>query len=464
MSSSTSSTSSFDLQSLKDDLDTFWLMFGAILVFFMQCGFAMLEVGSVSKKNTKNILIKNIGDAAIGAICWWLLGFGFAFGETSGGFIGTDEFALKGDSFKSEDGTLTNGKQYAFWFFQYAFCAVASTIVSGTVSERTSLNAYVIYTVVLTSFVYPVVVHWGWAGGWTSSFIENRLFGCGLLDFAGSGVVHMTGGIAALCGSYVVGPRIGRFNQDGSVNNLPQQSPVYQTLGTLILWMGWYGFNGVSTLAIVGASSVAAKTMVTTTISAASAGLASVVISRFDKSFWDFGSAMNGVLAGLVGITAGCSTVEPEGAFVIGIISSLVYIYSSKMLLKFGIDDVVDAIPIHMFCGIWGVVASGLFATKDNYAVVYYGEPDKCSGLFYGGNGSTLLANVVFILAVLAWVGTTCMALFVGINKIFGMRVDEESEKMGMDASKHGVMDTIRVGPTVPTAPVGPADTFFTNV
>ena len=203
---------------------------------------------------------------------------------TSGGFIGTDEFALKGDSFKSEDGTLTNGKQYAFWFFQYSFCAVASTIVSGTVSERTSLNAYVIYTVVLTSFVYPVVVHWGWAGGWTSSFIENRLFGCGLLDFAGSGVVHMTGGIAALCGSYVVGPRIGRFNQDGSVNNLPQQSPVYQTLGTLILWMGWYGFNGVSTLAIVGASSVASKTMVTTTISAASAGLASVVISRFDKS------------------------------------------------------------------------------------------------------------------------------------------------------------------------------------
>jgi len=332
-----SSISPLDLQSLKDDLDTFWLMFGAILVFFMQCGFAMLEVGSVSKKNTKNILMKNIGDAALGAICWWLLGFGFSFGETSGGFIGTDEFLLKGDSFKSEDGTLTNGKQYAFWFFQYAFAATASTIVSGTISERTSLNAYVIYTIALTSFIYPVVVHWGWASGWASSFIEDRLFGCGLLDFAGSGVVHMTGGIAALCASYVVGPRIGRFNHDGSVNNLPQQSPVYQTLGTLILWMGWYGFNGVSTLAIIGASGIAAKTMVTTTISAASAGLASVVISRFDKSFWDFGSATNGVLAGLVGITASCSTVEPEGAFVIGIISAFVYLYSSKMLLKFGI-------------------------------------------------------------------------------------------------------------------------------
>ena len=260
----------------------------------------------------------------------------------------------------------------------------------------------------------------------------------------------MTGGIAALCASYVVGPRIGRFNQDGSANDLPQQSPVYQTLGTLILWVGWYAFNGTSSLAIVGASSVAAKTMTTTTISAASAGLASVVISRFDKSFWDFGSATNGVLAGLVGITAGCSTVEPEGAFVIGLISAFVYFYSSKFLVRIGIDDVVDAIPIHMFCGIWGVVASGLFATKDNYAIVYYGEPDKCSGIFYGGDGSTLLANVVFILAVLAWVSTTCMVLFVGINKTFGMRVDEESEKMGMDASKHGVMETVgSVGPIV---------------
>ena len=389
-----------------------------------------------------------------------MLGFGFAFGETSGGFIGTDEFLLKGDSFKSEDGTFTNGKQYAFWFFQYSFCAVASTIVSGTVSERTSLNAYVIYTVVLTSFIYPVVVHWGWAGGWASAFVENRLFGCGLLDFAGSGVVHMTGGVAALCAAYIVGPRIGRFNQDGSSNNLPQQSPVFQTLGTLILWLGWYGFNGVSSLAIVGASGIASKVLVTTTISAASAALTTVAISKFTKSYWDAGSANNGVLAGLVGITGSCSVVEPEGAFVIGIISGFVYIYSSKMLLALKIDDVVDAIPVHMFCGIWGVISSGLFATKDNYGVVYYGEPDKCSGIFYGGDGSTLLANVVFILAVLAWVSTTCMVLFVGINKTFGMRVDEESEKMGMDASKHGVMDTARVGPAGPIV----VDGDFNNV
>ena len=445
-----SSTSSFDIQSLKDDLDTFWLMFGAILVFFMQTGFSMLEVGSVSKKNTKNILIKNIGDAVIGAICWWLLGFGFAFGETSGGFIGTDEFLLKGDSFKSEDGTLTNGKQYAFWFFQYAFAATASTIVSGAVAERVSLNAYIIYTIALTAFIYPVVVHWGWASGWASSFIENRLFGCGLLDFAGSGVVHMTGGIAALCASYVVGPRIGRFNQDGTANSLPQQSPVYQTLGTLILWLGWYGFNSVSTLAIIGASGIASKVAVTTTIAASSASLTSVFISKFNKSYWDAESAMNGVLAGLVGITGSCSTVEPEGAFVIGIISGFVYIYSSKMLLNIGIDDVVNAVPVHMFCGIWGVISAGFFATKDNYKVVYYGEPDKCSGIFYGGDGSTLLANVVFVLAVLVWVSTTCMALFIGIDKTFGMRVDEESEKMGMDASKHGVMETVgSVGPIV---------------
>jgi len=256
-----------ELESFQNDMDTMWLMLGAILVFFMQTGFAMLEVGSVSIKNTKNILIKNICDAAIGAICWWLVGFGLAFGETSGRFLGTSGYALKGEYFEADDGTLTNGKEYAFWLFQWAFAATTSTIVSGAVAERVSFVAYGIYAVVLTSFIYPIVVHWGWGDGWASAFTEDRLFDCGVIDFAGSGVVHMTGGTAAFFAALLVGPRMGKFNDYGEVNSLPEQSTVLQTLGTFIIWLGWYAFNGASTLAIVGVSGIASKTMVNTTIS-----------------------------------------------------------------------------------------------------------------------------------------------------------------------------------------------------
>ncbi|CAM9777356.1 unnamed protein product [Ectocarpus fasciculatus] len=429
-----------DVQALGADMDIFWLMFGAILVFFMQTGFAMLEVGSVSIKNTKNILIKNIGDASLGAICWWLLGFGVAFGDTSGKFIGTNTFALKGAFFEGEDGTLTNGYSYASWLFQWAFAATAATIVSGAVAERVSFNAYIIYSLVLTSFIYPVVVHWGWAGGWAAAWREeDLLFGCGVIDFAGSGVVHMTGGLAALCAAIVVGPRTGRFNEDGSANTLPQQSAVLQSLGTLILWFGWYGFNGVSTLYIVGFAGVAAKTMVTTTISAAFGAVTTVLLGKVNLGYWDGGAANNGLLAGLVGITAGCSTCEPEGAMVIGIISGFVYTYSSKLLVMLKIDDVVDAIPVHCFCGAWGVFAASLFATKDNYGMAYYGDrADKCAGAFYGGSGNAIGANFVFILAVIAWVMATCMALFMGIKATVGIRVDKEMEQIGMDDSKHG--------------------------
>ena len=226
--------------------------------------------------------------------------------------------------------------------FQWAFAATAATIVSGAAAERVSFNAYIIYSIVLTSLIYPVVVHWGWSpGGWASAFVpvEDLLFDCGVIDFAGSGVVHMTGGVAALCAAFVVGPRIGRFNEDGSSNNLPQQSAVLQSLGTLILWLGWYGFNGASTLAIVGASGIAAKTMVTTTISGAAGALTTVLLGKLNVHYWDGGAANNGLLAGLVGVTAGCSTCEPEGALVIGIISGFVYTYCSKLLVKLQVRE-----------------------------------------------------------------------------------------------------------------------------
>ncbi|CAN0020123.1 unnamed protein product, partial [Sphacelaria rigidula] len=410
--------------------------------------YALPQVGSVSIKNTKNILIKNLGDASLGAICWWLFGFGVAFGKDKGnGFIGSDNFFTRaGATFEitDDDGntTLTNGYAYASWLFQWAFAATAATIVSGAVAERVSFNAYVVYSIVLTSFIYPVVVHWGWSGdGWASPWsddADSRLFGCGVIDFAGSGVVHMTGGAAALMAAVFVGSRLGRFDNDGAANTLPQQSAVLQSLGTLILWFGWYGFNGVSTLYIVNYSGVAAKTMVTTTISAAAGTITTVILGKFSLGYWDAGSANNGVLAGLVGITAGCSTCEPEGAFIIGVISGFVYMGASKALVKAKIDDVVDAIPVHFACGAWGVFAAALFATKENYVAAYYDRADKCAGVFYGGDGAAVAAAVVFILAIIAWVGGTCTILFLAIKFTVGLRVSKEMEELGMDDSKHG--------------------------
>ncbi|CAM9314187.1 unnamed protein product, partial [Chrysoparadoxa australica] len=446
--SSTMDAVQTQLDDLTTALNTFWLVFGAILVFFMQTGFAMLEVGCVSIRNTKNILIKNIGDAALGAIFWWLLGFGVAFGEDAGGgFIGGSNFALKGSFFEPEPGVF-DGYAYGSWLFQWAFAATAATIVSGAVAERLAFGAYVIYSIVLTSFIYPVVVHWGWAvDGWASAFNTNTtddlLFGCGVIDFAGSVVVHYTGGLAALIACFVLGPRIGRFI-DGVPHELPQQSAVLQTLGVLILWVGWYGFNGVSTLYITGAG-VAAKVCVTTTIGAASGSLAAVLLTKAFVGHWDAAAANNGILAGLVAITAGCSVVEPEGAFIIGIIGGIVFYFASELLLSVEIDDVVDAIPVHMFNGAWGVFAASLFATKDNYSSAYYAEyddgssrVDRCAGAFYGGSGQAVAAAVCFILAVTAWVGFTGALLFYGIQYTIGMRVSKEVEEVGMDDSKHG--------------------------
>jgi len=442
---------------LASDLDTEWLLIGAILVFFMQTGFAMLEVGSVSVKNTKNILIKNIFDAAIGAVCWWVFGFMFAMGGGGGGFIGLSGGFMAGTMFWKDDDSVTNWEDdssiptagwqnytYGLWLFQWAFAATAATIVSGAVAERVAFSGYIVYSIVLTSFIYPLVVHWGWnTEGWATAWTSDNdalLFGCGVVDFAGSGVVHMTGGVAALIAAKIVGPRKGRF-VEGVCKDLPQQSAVLQTLGTLILWFGWYGFNGASTLYIVGYSGVAAKTMCTTTIAAAFGAITTVALGKKMNGVIDPGLANNGILAGLVGITAPCSTCEPYAAAIIGIIAAFVYFATSNMLKKMQIDDVVDASPVHCFCGMWGVLAAGLFATEENYFAAYYDSRDnKCQGLFYGGDGSTFGANFVFVVVVWIWVGITSGILFGGLHAAGMLRVDAEMEDRGMDESKHGGM------------------------
>lgn len=434
---------------LGTDLDTMWLCIGAILVFFMQTGFAMLEAGSVSLKNTNNILLKNVLDASIGCLAWYFTGFGIAWGAGKGGApsgFGSDQYALKNGDF--EDGT---GVAYASWLFQWAFCAATATIVSGAVAERCTLAAYFTYSVCLTAFIYPVVVHWGWSpDGWASAWREkDLLIGCGAVDFAGSGVVHMTGGVAAVIGAKMLGAR-----KDPNPD-LPAQSYVFQTLGVLILWTGWYGFNGVSTVAINGLGQVAAKAMVTTTISAGTGAIATVFTTALYEKKENGGmviklsSANNGVLAGLVSITAGCSTVDPYGAFIIGLLAAPVYVFASKLLKRLGIDDVVDAFPIHGVCGFYGVFMTGLFATKNNFASAYYADrAEKCAGVFYGGDGSMLAANITMLLAIIAWTGTCSTFVFGILYKLNLLRVSEEVEDEGMDISEHGIKPTKAAPPT----------------
>ena len=304
----------------------------------------------------------------------------------------------------------------------------------------------------------------GWASPWLGSDNKDDYFmGCGVIDFAGSGVVHMTGGVAALVGATLLGPR--KSFVDG-VSNVPTYGAVFQTLGTLILWFGWYGFNGGSTLYIVGYGQVAAKVMVCTTISAASGALGTLALgSALDSMV--IGTPVikltyvnNGVLAGLVGITASCSVVEPYGAMIIGLGAAFVYIYSSKLLKKLGIDDVVDAIPVHGFCGCYGVIMAGLFATKENYAAaygIYDGAVDECAGAFYGGSGAQLGANIVFVLFVLCWTGSCSLVVFGGLKITGLLRVSAEVEEEGMDSSEHGIAMEKKSVVEVPASGEAPA-------
>jgi ammonia channel protein AmtB len=624
------------VSALAKDADNTWLLTSGFLVFFMQSGFALLEVGCVSVRNTQNILFKNMIDPTIAVIIFWGFGFSIAMGS-GGGFIGgldSTSFTIGIDNdmtgpdnscaspacdsidqaiFKVADSCSANtmckeacvgtaagdpdcvwasvedtdgyhDSHWAAFFFQWAFCATAATIVSGAVAERIVFKVYAIITIVLTGFIYPVVVHWGWGGdGWASAWYSNvhvdGVFGVGVIDFAGSGVVHMTGGVAALVVCIFIGPRHGRFvkhfQMDGhwyaktvdqpmitptdakwmeilmddaspsgetwqtvkpevetdltaqetnlqtrwKSNPFPASSTTFQTFGVLILWFGWYGFNCGSTLAISGGYSWAAgKVAVTTTLGAAGGGLSAFAITYFMSGVQDLGAIGNGVLAGLVSITAPCPVVEPWAALLIGLIGGAVYYGSCKLLEKLRIDDVVSASPVHCFCGMWGVLTPGLFATQKNWGYAYAtmgdavaesclpeltdecaqtaepsflctftaGDSSSCKavtaftaestlaqscvytaageplpadggipcGIFYGCDnaGSQIMAQIVFILAIVAWVGGTialcCVLCKVVLTAVTGFKPTDEhtnvlaynkaGQMVGMDQMKHG--------------------------
>jgi len=434
---------------LTTGVNTFFLLFAGAAVFLMQAGFAMLCAGSVRQKNVKNIMLKNLLDACGGALGFWSIGYALAYGDkdttdSQTRFIGNKGFFL----------TDIEGDGYAYitFFFQFAFAATAATIVAGTVAERCKMSAYLCYSLFLTAFVYPVVVHSIWAAdGFLSAFNANNLFrDQGVIDFAGSGVVHMTGGATALIAAIVLGPRKGRFyDEDGNPLETPAvfqpHSVALQILGTFILWFGWYGFNPGSALFIGNADSaaVAGLCAVTTTISAA-AGCVSAMFTdsiidalQTGEVSYDLTMAMNGALGGLVGITAGTSVVEPWAALIIGIISGWVYYGFSKLLIKLKIDDAVDAVPVHFANGMWGVIAVGLFSEKSRQSIAYSGSVAHVGWFYNGSDANLLLCQFVCVLWIIGWVSATMIPFFI-VLKVTGLfRVDPLEEEVGLDISHH---------------------------
>jgi len=437
-----------------DELNTFYLMWAGVLVFLMQLGFAMLSAGAVRTKNASNILLKGLLDACLGAIVWYLIGYGFAYDadaqaensdHTGNSFIGTgpSNFALSGQT--KEEGAY--GGDWVGWFFQYAFAAAGATIVSGAVAERCQLSAYLIYTVAITGFIYPVIVHWIWdTGGFLCSWNPNpdSRWLTGMVDFAGSGVVHMTGGWAALCAAAILGPRLGRFDETGkAVAGYSGHSLPLAVLGTFLLWGGWYGFNQGSTLGIKDQGQTAARVGVTTTLSAGSAAVTGLYLKYAlpaklgGTKVWDLGHTCNSLLGGLVGITAGCSVVEPYAALVIGFVAAFVYHGASCLMRKMKVDDPLDAFAVHGACGVLGCIVVGLFATKE-YTYAFNDDGEAEYGIFYGGSGLLLATQIAGVIMIQIWVVSLSTIMFFILRKAEILRVPMSVEEAGLDASKHG--------------------------
>jgi Amt family ammonium transporter len=425
-----------DLKTMEGDfgeaLDTIWMLLAGLLVFFMHAGFSLLEAGCVRFKNTQNILAKNLLVVSLGFLCWYFTGWVFAYGVSTevakpNKFIGTKEIFM--------DGFWDDKTKFRNWFFQGAFCATAATIVSGAMAERTQLKGFAIYTVIMTAFIYPVVCYWGWSGNGLLNYTDDNdksvsAFGPNYIDFAGSGIVHLVGGIGALLGSAIVGKRKGQF-EPGCENTFIPHSIPFCVLGTFILWFGWYGFNPGSTLAMKTKDNAvqAGLVAVNTTRAPCMAGLIVFTLRAvvIPPQLLDVGAFCNGILAGLVSITAGCGFVKPWEAVVIGSVGGFVYQGASMLLKKAGIDDVVDAFPVHGACGIWGVLALGLF-----------GDPDHGmggNGLFYGGD--QFRVQVMGCVVIIAWVAVLSLPLLLGLKFASALRLGDEYQDAGADVMKH---------------------------
>lgn len=414
-------------QELAVALDTAWLIMSAALVFFMQAGFAMLEAGLTRAKNTVNILLKNLMDFTVAALGFWMVGWGLAYGSSLGGLIGGDQFIL------SFDPAATGVPVLASWFFQVVFAGTAATIVSGALAERSRFGAYLLFSAAMSVLIYPPVVHWVWSGsGWLNTYSGNTVDSWGFTDFAGSTVVHSVGGWAALMGALIVGPRRGRFAADGRPQPMPGHSLALATLGTFILWFGWYGFNAGSQLALSSQNDATAVALAaaTTTLAAAAGALSALGTNWLRTGKTDLGQALNGVLGGLVAITAGCAYVDMAGAAIIGLVAGVLVVLGAAWLEARHIDDPVGAVPVHLFNGIWGTLAVGLFAVlPGNTGTV---------GLFAGGGAGLLMSQLVGVTAVGLWSVVSAGGVFLLLRRLVGLRVTREEELGGLDQSEHG--------------------------
>ncbi|AVR45692.1 ammonium transporter [Christiangramia fulva] len=389
-------------------LDLMWIVVAGILVFFMQAGFTLVEVGFTRAKNTANIIMKNLMDLCIGSLAFWVIGYTLMYGEDIGSFIGSPSL------FYNVREDMHN------LFFQTVFCATAATIVSGAIAERTKFSTYLIFSLLMTTVIYPISGHWVWQGdGW--------LTGLGFIDFAGSTVVHSVGGWAALVAAAMIGPRIGKYSADGKSNAIPGHNMLYGALGVFILWLGWFGFNPGSELAISGESAFNVAGIVITTNLAAAAGATTSLFltwARYGRA--DISMTLNGALAGLVGITAGCAAVSPFGSFIIGIISGAVVVFSIEFIDKIiKVDDPVGAISVHGVVGAVGTLCVGLFATD--------------GGLFYGGGIHQLWVQFIGVASIGAWAMLTTFIVMFILKKTIGLRVTEQEELEGLDMHEHGV-------------------------
>lgn len=404
---------------LQSSIDVVWLLIAAFMVFFMQAGFAMVETGLTRAKNAGNIIMKNLMDFAVGSLMFFCFGYGLMFGQDIGGVIGGSAFFLSGADGVPVEGFV--GNTPAFVLFQTVFCATAATIVSGAMAERTKFSSYIVYSAFISLVIYPVVGHWAWGslagiseGGWLEKL--------GFIDFAGSTVVHSVGGWAALVGAALLGPRIGKFGKSGKPHAIKGHSITLAALGVFILWFGWFGFNPGSEAAADG---FIGHIAMTTNLSAAAGAVMTMVVTWVKYKKPDVSMTLNGALAGLVGITAGCASVSMTGAIAIGALSGIVVVFAVEFVeRKLKIDDPVGAISVHGICGAFGTLLVGIFATD--------------GGILYGGGFKLLGIQAIGVGAVMAWTLVTSFILFITIKNTVGLRVDTSEELEGLDYHEHG--------------------------
>lgn len=410
-------------------VDNLWLVIAGALVFLMQAGFAFVEAGLTRAKNLANIMAKNLADMAIGVTMFFVVGYTIAYGSGGSDWLGGFGDLFFQDSADPEvlfdlGAGLTPATNF---FFQVVFAATAVTIASGAMAERTKFTTYLVFAAVMTAIIYPVVVHWTWGGGLIAQMsIGDAVYS----DFAGSTIVHLTGGVAALVGAYLIGPRIGKYGEDGKPRAIPGHNVGYAVIGVFILWFGWFGFNAGSELA---ADEFVPFLAMNTLIAAAAGVIGATAIIWLKTGVADVAMAGNGALAGLVSITAPVGTVTPVFALVIGLVGGVIVVFSVLAFDKIKIDDPVGAISVHGTCGIWGTLSIGLFAKYDD---AFLGRED--AGLIYGGGLDQLIMQLVMVLIVIAWVGITSFILFGALKATLGLRVSEEEEVTGLDVAEHG--------------------------